>query len=960
MTVQYQTSPETTMDIDDGGYKRLLANGSKLQYSVYALRNSPFRAATLVLGLMCIILVAVIIGQSVHYSKVGKDNQIKLEAAGGEKDNFKSQLKTLQSEKRNLEGSYEHLQQSYNYISKSTTQIKTNNNLLKAEAQQLKESQSKLQASNAALNKEIEELKTSKEQLQTNNDALSTAKDSLQTKYETLGKRKNAFQANYDSLTKERDHLQNKVNNVTRSREKLQMSYNSLMKDVEHLEERYNSSSSERDNIASSHQNLTLEKETLQAIYTTLAKATDELMASYNSTVEDKKDLESRLKNVTAERDQQRVQIINMTAEVDQLRATVTRLKDKVCPSGWKKFENNCYFASSSTKSWYMSRNYCQGEGADLVIINSREEMVFVNGLYSTNREVWLGLTDEGVEGRWKWVDGTALTLKFWADDQPNSYNGDQDCAEFWYRSSGKSEWNDEKCSTHRYWVCEILELFMLSLFPSQLLTTVFISSPQRVQKLAPGSSIYFNNKEEPVAKMTVQFQTSTETTMEIDDSGYKRLLADGSKFQYSVYALRNSPFRAATLVLGLMCIILVAVIIGQSVHYSKVGKDNQIKLEAAGGEKDNFKSQLKTLQSEKRNLEGSYEHLQQSYNYISKSTTQIKTNNNLLKAEAQQLKESQSKLQASNAALNKEIEELKTSKEQLQTNNDALSTAKDSLQTKYETLGKRKNALQANYDSLTKERDNLQNKVNNVTRSREKLQMSYNSLMKDVEHLEERYNSSSSERDNIASSHQNLTLEKETLQAIYTTLAKATDELMASYNSTVEDKKDLESRLKNVTAERDQQRVQIINMTAEVDQLRATVTRLNATQGKVCPSDWKKFENSCYFVSTSSKTWYMSRNYCQGKGADLVIINSREEMRFVNDLFSSYKEVWLGLTDEGVEGHWKWVDGTAMTLQFWGDDQPNSYNGNQDCAEFWYRSSGNAEWNDEKCSAMKSLVCEM
>ncbi|XP_077427206.1 uncharacterized protein LOC144055254 [Vanacampus margaritifer] len=459
MTVKDQTSAETTMDIDDGGYKCHLVDGSKFQYSVYALRNSPFRAATLVLGLMCVILVAVIIGQSVHYSMVGKDNQKKLEAAGGEKDNLKSQLKTVQSEKRNVEGSYEHLQQSYNYISKSTTQIKTNNNLLKAEAQQLKESQSKLQASIAALNKELEQLKTSKEQLQTNNDALSTAKDLLQTKYESLGKSKNALQANYDSVMTERDILQNKFNNVTRSREKLQMSYNSLIKDIEHLEERYNSSSSERDNIASSHQNLTSEKENLQAVYTTLAKATDELMVSYNSTVEEKKDLESRLKNVTAQRDLQRVQISNMSAEVDQLRATVTRLnptvKEKVCSSGWKKFENNCYFASSSSKTWYMSRKYCQGQGADLVIINSQAEMVFVNGLYSTNREVWLGLTDKGVEGHWEWVDGTILTLKFWADDQPNSYNGDQDCAEFWHRSSRKIEWNDENCSTQRYWVCE-------------------------------------------------------------------------------------------------------------------------------------------------------------------------------------------------------------------------------------------------------------------------------------------------------------------------------------------------------------------------------------------------------------------------------------------------------------------------------------------------------------------------
>ncbi|XP_037108053.1 CD209 antigen-like isoform X1 [Syngnathus acus] len=454
MTVKYQTSTETTMDIDDGsgGYKHLLMNGSKLQYSVHALRNSPFRVSTLFLGLMCAILVAGVIGQSIHYWKVDKDNQKKLEDVGGEKTELQSQLKTVQNEKKNLEVSHEQLQQGYNYVSKSTTQIKTNNELLKAEANKLKESQSKLQESNNALNKELEQLKATKEQLQTNNDALLTAKDLLQTKYESVSKSKIVLQTNYDTTIKERDNLQNRFNNATRSREKVQMSYNGLIKDIEHLQSRYNSSASQRDNIASSHKNLTLEKENLQAVYNTLAKATDELMASYNSTIEEKKYLESRVKNLTAERDLQR-------AEIDQLQATVIKLngsQGKVCPSSWKKFENNCYYSSSSKESWYQSRNYCQGKGADLVIINTKEEMVFVNGLFTSKQEIWIGLTDEGVEGQWKWVDGTALSLEYWADGQPNSYHGDQDCGEFWCRSSGKAEWNDEKCSSQRYWVCEM------------------------------------------------------------------------------------------------------------------------------------------------------------------------------------------------------------------------------------------------------------------------------------------------------------------------------------------------------------------------------------------------------------------------------------------------------------------------------------------------------------------------
>ncbi|XP_057700406.1 C-type lectin domain family 4 member M-like isoform X2 [Corythoichthys intestinalis] len=460
---------------------------------------------------------------------------------------------------------------------------------------------------------------------------------------------------------------------------------------------------------------------------------------------------------------------------------------------------------------------------------------------------------------------------------------------------------------------------------------------------------------------MTVKYQTSTETTMDIDDGnlGNKHLIMDGSKSQYSVYALRNSPVRVAALALGFLCVFLVAGLIGQSVHYRKLGNENQNKLEAVRGERDNLQSNLKTAQNDKKNLEVTHEHLQQNYNYMSKSKYQMNNKNSQLSEEVTKLKQSESTLQASNAALSKELEELKATEEQLQTDNEALSTSKDSLQAKYDSIAKSKKDLQANFDTATKERDNLQNQFNNATRTKEKLQNDYNSLTKDIEHLEERYRASSNERDNIASSHQNLTLEKENLQATFTTLSKATDKLLASYNSLIEEKKYLESRLTNVTAERDLQSVEISNMSSVVDQLRATVTRLNTTIN-VCPSDWKKFNTSCYFASKTKDTWYVSRADCQNRKADLVIINSYAEMKFVNNLYSSNGNIWIGLTDEGIEGHWLWVDGTPLSLQFWADDQPNSYNGNQDCGEFWYRSSGNAEWNDEKCSSKRYWVCEM
>ncbi|KAA8595364.1 hypothetical protein FQN60_012499 [Etheostoma spectabile] len=431
---------------------------------------------------------------------------------------------------------------------------------------------------------------------------------------------------------------------------------------------------------------------------------------------------------------------------------------------------------------------------------------------------------------------------------------------------------------------------------------------------------------DEADAKMAVQYSASTVTNMDMDDSkvGYKQLFGDGSKLQYSVYALRHSPFRAATVGLGLLCLLLLAGVIGQSVHNHKVEQEHQNNLKAMSTEREKLQGDLKTVENDKKILELDRNRLQTLNDFITKKKDQIQNNNNILMEESNTLKLSQSQLQASNAAVTKELKQIKDTNEQLLTNNNALTVAKDLLQRHFDTLLKHKNEAQANYESVTKDRDNLQNKLNNVTRTKEQLQMSYNDMIKKVEHLQDKYNFTTNEKKNIESTHHNLTLSKETLQATYNVLVKATDDLRASYTSLVQEKTELESTRK-------------------------------------CPTGWRKFENSCYYTSTGSKNWTRSREYCQSKGADLAIIKSQAERRFINGLYTSDKEVWIGLTDEGVEGQWVWVDGTPLTTAYWDKGQPNSYKGgNQDCVEFWHRATGDGDWNDENCNLDQNFICEM
>ncbi|XP_019210913.2 C-type lectin domain family 2 member B-like [Oreochromis niloticus] len=89
------------------------------------------------------------------------------------------------------------------------------------------------------------------------------------------------------------------------------------------------------------------------------------------------------------------------------------------------------------------------------------------------------------------------------------------------------------------------------------------------------------------------------------------------------------------------------------------------------------------------------------------------------------------------------------------------------------------------------------------------------------------------------------------------------------------------------------------------------------------CPDRWTRFGSSCYFKSTESKTWSDSRRDCQDKGADLVMINSKEEQEFINEL-NMRGESWIGLERTSQKHEWKWVDGSLLTEMFWAPGKQN------------------------------------
>lgn len=61
------------------------------------------------------------------------------------------------------------------------------------------------------------------------------------------------------------------------------------------------------------------------------------------------------------------------------------------------------------------------------------------------------------------------------------------------------------------------------------------------------------------------------------------------------------------------------------------------------------------------------------------------------------------------------------------------------------------------------------------------------------------------------------------------------------------------------------------------------------------CPSNWVEFENSCYFISGSIKTWNDAKTDCEQKKSRLFVANTRTVIDFtakfytMNSLNGSY-----------------------------------------------------------------------
>lgn len=112
-----------------------------------------------------------------------------------------------------------------------------------------------------------------------------------------------------------------------------------------------------------------------------------------------------------------------------------------------------------------------------------------------------------------------------------------------------------------------------------------------------------------------------------------------------------------------------------------------------------------------------------------------------------------------------------------------------------------------------------------------------------------------------------------------------------------------------------------------------------------------QNYNGHSYYRSTGTAVWTTARTNCANMGGHLVTITTAGEQSFIYGLWPSG---WIGLTDEVVEGTWRWVTGETYSYSNWNSGEPNN-SGNEDYVQF----VSNGKWNDLNNTQSLAYVLE-
>lgn len=145
---------------------------------------------------------------------------------------------------------------------------------------------------------------------------------------------------------------------------------------------------------------------------------------------------------------------IKKGAEVNEIPTNNSAPGYNITEDGWIIRSGSQYYFSSELLSMKEARAYCKNNFSDLVVINDESERVFVwNQLFRqyNSRSSYIGM-ELGLDGTFRWLDGSLVTYVAWMKDAPDFENEDEHCV---LTEAYSGYWNDVNCGIQANFICE-------------------------------------------------------------------------------------------------------------------------------------------------------------------------------------------------------------------------------------------------------------------------------------------------------------------------------------------------------------------------------------------------------------------------------------------------------------------------------------------------------------------------
>ncbi|KAI8491595.1 hypothetical protein Bbelb_307950 [Branchiostoma belcheri] len=117
------------------------------------------------------------------------------------------------------------------------------------------------------------------------------------------------------------------------------------------------------------------------------------------------------------------------------------------------------YKAFNTRKTFSEATAACRADGGTLAMPRdavTNAFLIFLKNSVTDYKDFWIGLHDQREEGKFEWVDGSALgPYSSWGRGEPNDewHDDDEDCVN--YSAGKKDKWNDAPCHFQLYFICQ-------------------------------------------------------------------------------------------------------------------------------------------------------------------------------------------------------------------------------------------------------------------------------------------------------------------------------------------------------------------------------------------------------------------------------------------------------------------------------------------------------------------------